>query len=69
MLFAILVNRLVASWPCRTKYVDTTVLEVVPRCSPSYLQLIVYDISVFAAERGMHLKKYHCVRSGSKVQS
>ena len=36
--FAILVNRLVSSWPLRAKYVDdTTICEVVPRCSPSYL--------------------------------
>ena len=61
LLFAILVNRLVASWHCRAKYVDdTTVLEVVPRCSPSYLQLIVNDISEFAAERGMRLNPKKC---------
>ena len=35
LLFAILVNRLVATWPCRLKYVDdTTVFEVIPRYSP-----------------------------------
>ena len=41
MLFATLVNRLVAQWPTRVKYVDyTTVFEVHPRCSTSYLQLM-----------------------------
>ena len=36
MLFATLVNRLVSSWPLYVKYVDdTTICEVVPRCSPS----------------------------------
>ena len=38
LLFALLVNRLVSDWPYRVKYVDdTTVYEVIPRCSPSYL--------------------------------
>ena len=61
MLFAILVNRLVASWHSRAKYVDdTTVLEVVPRCSPSYIKLIVNDISEFAAERSMCLNPKKC---------
>ena len=45
LLFAILVNRLD----------DTTVFEAIPRCSPSYLPLIVNDISCFSSLRGMHL--------------
>ena len=50
MLFAILVNRLVAQWPTRLKYVDdTTVFEVVPRCSTSYLQFALNDIRSFAS--------------------
>ena len=49
ILFAILVNRLVSSWPLRAKYVDdTTICEVVPRCSPSYLQILVNEINDFA---------------------
>ena len=38
LLFAVLVNRLCQDWPERIKYVDdTSVFEIVPRCSPSYL--------------------------------
>ena len=61
MLFAILVNRLVSGWPSRAKYVDdTTIFEVVPRCSPSYLQSIVNDIVEFASSRGMRLNPKKC---------
>ena len=61
MLFAILVNRLVSSWPLRAKYVDdTTICEVVPRCSPSYLQILVNEINEFATCRGMRLNPKKC---------
>ena len=61
MLFAILVNRLVSNWPARVKYVDdTTILEIIPRCSPSYLQHIVNDINQFASARGMRLNPKKC---------
>ena len=43
LLLAIMVNDLVSSWVPRAKYVDDlTVLEVVPRNSPSVLNFIVY---------------------------
>ena len=43
LLFAIMVDDLVSSWVPRAKYVDDlTVLEVVPRNSPSVLNFIVY---------------------------
>ena len=36
LLFAILVNRLAVTWPCKLKYVDDTkVFEAIPRSSPS----------------------------------
>ena len=61
LLFDILVKRLVATWPCRLKYVDdTTVFEAIPRCSPSYLPLIVNDISCFPSLRGMRLNPKKC---------
>ena len=61
LLFTILVNRLVNQWPNRIKYVDdTTIFEVIPRCSPSYLQFIVEDISEFASSRGMRLNPKKC---------
>ena len=58
LLFAILVNRLAVTWPCKLKYVDdTTVFEAIPRSSPSYLPLIVNDISRFSSLRGMRLNR------------
>ena len=61
MLFAILVNRLVSSWPLRAKYVDdTTTCEVVPRCSQSYLQILVNEINELATCRGMRLNPKKC---------
>ena len=61
LLFAILVNRLVSSWPNQLKYVDdTTVFEIIPRCSPSYLQFIVNEIEDFASLRGMRLNPKKC---------
>lgn len=61
LLFAILVNRLAAQWPARLKYVDdTTVFEVVPRCSMSYLQFAVNDIRSFASDKGMRLNPKKC---------
>ena len=51
MLFAILVNRLVAQCAMRVKYVDNT---TVPRCSTSYLQFPVNDIRS-SSSKGMRL--------------
>ena len=45
LLFAIMVNDLVSSWAPRAKYVDNlTVVEVVPRNSPSMLNFILNEI-------------------------
>ena len=50
LLFAILVNGLASFWPCRVKYVDdTTVFEIIPRCSPSYLPSMADHICQFAS--------------------
>ena len=41
LLFAVLVNRLAEDWSTTLKYVDdATVIELIPRNSPSYLPLI-----------------------------
>ena len=60
MLFAILVNRLVSSWPLRAKYVDDTTICEVVRCSRSYLQILLSEISEFATCRGMRLNPKKC---------
>ena len=49
MLFADMDNDLIQSWGVRIKFVDDrTVLEVVPRNSPSLLNVVVDDIHAFA---------------------
>ena len=61
LLFAILVNPLLKDWNGRLKFVDdTTALEVVPRCSPSVMPLVVDDISQFSSTRGMELNPQKC---------
>ena len=61
LLFAILVNRLCQDWPNRIKYVDdTSVFEIIPRCSPSYLPLIAADINNYASQRNMRLNEKKC---------
>ena len=54
LLFCILVNRMASSCTNRVKY-DATVVEFVPRLSPSYLNFTVSDIYSFASSRGMVL--------------
>ena len=45
VLFAVMINDLVQSWGARIKFVDDlTVLEVVPRNSPSLSNVVVDDI-------------------------
>ena len=56
-----LVNSLLKDWPGRVKFVDdTTAIEVIPRCSPSILPIVVNQISDFANERGIVLNPKEC---------
>ena len=61
VLFAVMVNDLVQSWGARIKFVDDlTVLEVVPRNSPSLLNVVVDDIHAFAVNNNMRLNPRKC---------
>ena len=61
LLFAILVNPLLKDWNGRLKFVDdTTALEVVPRCSPSVMPLVVDDISQFSSTGYIDLITIYC---------
>ena len=61
VLFAVMVNDLVQSWGARIKFVDDlTVLEVVPRNSPSLLNVVVDDIDAFAVNNNMRLNPGKC---------
>ena len=61
LLFAILVNPLLKDWFGRLKFVDdTTALEIVLRCSPSIMPLIVDVVSNFSSSRGMELNPRKC---------
>ena len=54
VLFVVMVNDLVQSWGVRIKFVDDlTVLEVVPRNSPSLLNEVVDYIHAFAVNNNM----------------
>ena len=56
LLFAIMVNDLVSLCVPRAKYVDElTVLEVVPRNTPSMLNFIVNEIEPYAISNNMRL--------------
>ena len=61
VLFAVMINDLVQSWGARIKFVDDlTVLEVVPRNSPSLLNEVVDDIDAFAVNNNMRLNPGKC---------
>ena len=61
LLFAVTVNDLVSSWFPRAKYVDDlTVLEVVPRNSPSMLNFVVNEIESYAISNNMRLNPLKC---------
>ncbi len=58
LLFAVLVNSLLNNW---IKFVDdTSALEIVPRCSPSLLPVVVDEVNNFATDRGMKLNPNKC---------
>ena len=61
VLFAVMVNDLVQSWGARIKFVDDlTVLEVVPRNSPSLLNDVVDYIHAFAVNSNMRFNPRKC---------
>ena len=61
LLFAVLVNNLARQWKIRAKYVDDLlVVEIIPRCSTSFLPFIARDICTYASEHGMHLNPVKC---------
>ena len=61
VLFSVMVNDLVSAWPKRAKYVDDlTILEIIPRNSPSYLNCIVDDIQCFSHRNNMRLNPAKC---------
>ena len=61
LLFAIMVNSLLKDCQGRIKYVDdTSALEIIPRCSPSLLPIVVNEISDIAVSRGMKLNPKKC---------
>ena len=65
VLFAVMViNYLFQSWGARIKFVDLSsdlaVLEVVPRNSPSLLNVVVDDILAFAVNSNMRLNPRKC---------
>ena len=61
LLFCILVNGMAAKCKRRVKYVDDpTAMEIIPRCSPSYLPFTVSDIYTYAFLRGMKLSSKKC---------
>ena len=61
VLFSVMVNDLVSTWPKRAKYVDDlTILEIIPRNSPSYLNCIVDDIQCFSHRNNMRLNPAKC---------
>ena len=67
VLFSVMVNDLVNTWSKRAKYVDDlTILEIIPRNSPSYLNCIVDDIQCFSHCNNMRLNpaKYKAMTIG-----
>ena len=61
LLFAVLVNRLAEDWSTRLKYEgDATVIELIPRNSPSYLPIVASDINKFSSHRNMRLNAKKC---------
>ena len=61
LLFAVLVNNLARQSEIRAKYVDDlSVVEIIPRCSTSFLPFIAKDICTYASENGMRLNPVKC---------
>ena len=61
MLFAVMVNELVNNWSLRAKFFDDlTIMEVIPRNSPSIMRHIVSDVQEFASNNNMQLNPVKC---------
>ena len=61
VLFSVMVNDLVNTWSKLAKYVyDLTILEIIRRNSPSYLNCIVDDIQCFSHCNIMRLNTAKC---------
>ena len=61
LLFAVMVNDLISTWSPRAKFVDDlSVVEIVPRNSPSVLNFIVQDINQYAVTNNMTLNPSKC---------
>ena len=61
MLFAVMVNELVNNWSLRAKFVDDlTIMEVIPRNSPSIMRHVVSDVQEFASNNNMQLNPVKC---------
>ena len=61
ILFTVMTNRLLSDWRLRIKYVDdTSALEIIPRNSPSFLNVVASDIHNFAIAQNMRLNPTKC---------
>ena len=61
ILFTVMTNRLLSDWRLRIKYVDdTSVFEIIPRNSPSLLNVVALDIHNFASAHNMRLNPTKC---------
>ena len=61
ILFTVMTNKLLSDWRLRIKYVDdTSALEIIPRNSPSLLNVVASDIHNFAIAHNMRLYPTKC---------
>ena len=61
LLFCVLVNGMAAKCNSRVTYLDdVTAMEIISRCSPSYLPVTVSDIYTYASLRGKKLNPKKC---------
>ena len=57
----VMTNKLLSDWQLRIKYIDdTTALEIIPRNSPSLLNVVASDIHNFAIAHNMRLNPTQC---------
>ena len=61
ILFAVMTNRLLRHWHLRTKFVDdTTAVEILPRNSISYINMVADDVHCFSTSNRMKLNPAKC---------